>query len=138
MRPLLLLRMADRADAVAWLADRLGKTLDLNPDNRLVGLGQTLSVLMPLSSGFAGATSGSPQPLVRTAPGSRAVLAFLGIVSWWHLEVYTLVRRLPLDFPSAAGRQHCCSSRLCVFEVSLELTRTRVSALAEPARAVAE
>ena len=93
MRPLLLLRMADRADAVACLADRLGKTLDLNPDNRLVGLGQTLSVLMPLSSGFAGATSGSPQPLVRTAPGSRAVLAFLGIVSWWHLEVYTLVRR---------------------------------------------
>ena len=100
MRPLLLLRMADRANAVACLADRLGKTLDLNPDNRLVGLGQTLSVLMPLSSGFAGATSGSPQPLVRTAPGSRAVLAFLGIVSWWHLEVYTLVRRLPPTSPA--------------------------------------
>ena len=70
--------------------------------------------------------------------GSRAVLAFLGIVSWWHLEVYTLVRRLPLDFPSAAGRQHCCSSRLCVFEVSLDLTRTRVSALAQPARPLAQ
>ena len=103
------------------MADRLGKTLDLNPENRLVGLGQTLSVLMPVSSGFAGAKAGAPQPLVRTAPGSRAVLAFLGIVSWWHLDVFTLVRallclRLHLSSSqrSSVPSDSCCASRLCV------------------------
>ena len=69
---------------------RLGKTLDLNAGNRLVGLGQTLSVLMPLSRGFAGATAEAPQPVVRTAEGSPAVIAFVGIVSWWHLQLYTM------------------------------------------------
>ena len=65
---------------------RLGRTLELNPHNRLVGLAQTLTVLMPLSAGFGelGNETG-PQPLVRTAAGSPATLAFLGINTWWHL-----------------------------------------------------
>lgn len=46
-------------------------------------------MLMPLSSGLS--SNGSvPQPLVRTAEGSPATLAFVGISSWWHLQVYTL------------------------------------------------
>lgn len=74
---------------------RLGRTLELNSHNRLVGLGQTLSVLMPRSAGLEvaagrGQNRSTPQPLVRTAAGGVAVLAFVGIVSWWHLPVYTL------------------------------------------------
>ncbi len=122
---------------------RLGRTLELNPENRLVGLSQTHTVLMPVSHGFtnrskpatvgvrcttapqpcpnhAGVTfcesDDSPhqcdrpmphkpcppcpspgpapvspaQPLVRTAKGETATIAFLGMNSWWHLPIYTL------------------------------------------------
>eukprot|EP01051_Picozoa_sp_SAG22_P006970 SAG22_NODE_475_length_10003_cov_3.943356_2_plen_925_part_00 len=158
---------------------RLGKTLELQPENRLVGLSQTHSVLMPMSIGrtasesdasartsadglFRGnwssrsrpvatavarlACTSTPQPcpshpgvtfcasdstphqcsrpmphkqcppcprprppppppppltpatpVVRTAAGSAATLAFLGINSWWHLPMFTL------DWRSKAG-----------------------------------
>lgn len=73
---------------------RLSQTLDLNDGNRLLGLGQTLSVLMPVSSDFGRSdsiNSGANQmPLVRTAMGAPVTIAFVGIVSWWHLPVYTL------------------------------------------------
>eukprot|EP01052_Picozoa_sp_SAG31_P030712 SAG31_NODE_3174_length_4587_cov_7.232843_2_plen_1013_part_00 len=70
---------------------RLGRTLTLQPGNRLVGLGQTLSVLMPLTTGLlGGGNSTHPQPLVRTTEGVAATLAFIGLVSWWHLPVFTL------------------------------------------------
>ena len=68
---------------------RLGKTLELNAEQRLVGLSQTHSVLMPTTAGLANAGS-EPQPLVTTAEGSGATIAFLGINSWWHLPVFTL------------------------------------------------
>ena len=48
---------------------RLGKTLELNAEQRLVGLSQTHSVLMPVTAGLANAGS-EPQPLVTTAEGS--------------------------------------------------------------------
>ena len=71
---------------------RLSNTLDLDSGNRLVGLGQTLSVLMPVSKGFGRSSvlDPAPQPLVRTAKGAPATIAFVGMVSWWHLPVYTL------------------------------------------------
>lgn len=69
---------------------RLGRTLELNAEQRLVGLSQTHSVLMPATAGLANASSNDPQPLVTTAAGSSATIAFLGINSWWHLPVFTL------------------------------------------------
>ena len=69
---------------------RLGKTLELNAEQRLVGLSQTHSVLMPATAGLMNATDNEPQPLVTTAAGSGATIAFLGINSWWHLPVFTL------------------------------------------------
>ena len=75
---------------------RIGKTLSLNADNRLVGLSQTHSVIMPLSEGFAedaDAENDAPpknKPLVRTAAGAPVTIAFLGLTSWWHLPIFTI------------------------------------------------
>jgi hypothetical protein len=68
---------------------RLGRTLELNAEQRLIGLSQTHSVLMPATTGLANASS-EAKPLVTTAVGSGATIAFLGINSWWHLPVFTL------------------------------------------------
>eukprot|EP00038_Savillea_parva_P004098 m.134068 g.134068 ORF g.134068 m.134068 type:complete len:869 (-) comp11373_c0_seq7:124-2730(-) len=69
---------------------RLSQTLLVPPNTTLLGLSQTLSVLMPVSVGFATSAS-DPQPVVRVAPGPGATLAFVGVVTWWHLaNVYTM------------------------------------------------
>ena len=72
---------------------RLSATLELRNGTQLLGLSQTLSYLMPLHTGFSGAVpgAGAPfQPLVRTAAGAPVTIAFVGMVSWWHVPVYTL------------------------------------------------
>eukprot|EP01052_Picozoa_sp_SAG31_P033964 SAG31_NODE_3905_length_3765_cov_6.684670_2_plen_200_part_00 len=72
---------------------RLGRTLELAPHNRLVGLSQTHSVLMPVSTGFGSGEneSVSARPVIRTAAGAPTTLAFIGINSWWHSPgVFTL------------------------------------------------
>jgi hypothetical protein len=81
---------------------RLSQTLKMNAGNRLVGLSQTHSVLMPMSSGMLGATAREPKPVVSTAPGSSATIAFVGIVSWWHLPIFTL------DWGSKGGLYRNC------------------------------
>eukprot|EP00928_Gymnodinium_smaydae_P011500 TRINITY_DN14234_c0_g1_i3.p1 TRINITY_DN14234_c0_g1~~TRINITY_DN14234_c0_g1_i3.p1 ORF type:complete len:932 (+),score=66.71 TRINITY_DN14234_c0_g1_i3:409-2796(+) len=74
---------------------RLGRTLKLNPGNRLVGVSMAHSVLMPVSTGFGwsgvGNESDEAQPLIITAPGSKATIAFVGLMTWWHLHVFTLL-----------------------------------------------
>lgn len=68
---------------------RLSATLRLRPKSRLVGLSQTHSILMPASRGLLGAAS-QALPLVTTAAGAPATLAFVAVLSWWHLPVFTL------------------------------------------------
>ena len=70
---------------------RLSQTLELPPGVQLVGLGTALSVLMPTSKAFGGSGQTRPQPLVRTLEGHPGVtLAFIGVMSWFHLPVFTL------------------------------------------------
>ena len=94
---------------------RLSSTLKLNGGNRLVGLSQTHSVLMPMSAGFHShlhpspvhaqaqthahahtrarhlTADPTPLPLVSTVAGAPATIAFVGIVTWWHLpSIFTL------------------------------------------------
>ena len=77
---------------------RLSRTLQLRPATRLVGLSETHSVLMPVSDGLlhadpAGeARNGTASAaVVQTARGHSVTLAFVGMVTWWHLPtVFTL------------------------------------------------
>jgi hypothetical protein len=74
---------------------RISKTLNLKAHNRLVGLSQTHSVIMPLSEGFAKDADSEEaeaenKPLVRTAAGAPVTIAFLGLTSWWHLPIFTI------------------------------------------------
>lgn len=70
---------------------RLSATLELRAGTSLMGLSQTLSVIMPATDGFKGmSSSDEPQPLVRTATGEPVVISFLGINSWFHLPLYTM------------------------------------------------
>ncbi len=57
----------------------LSRTLELKPQTKLIGVGQTMSLLVPATSG-AFADAAHPAPLVRTADAADAgtVLAFLG------------------------------------------------------------
>ena len=51
---------------------------------------------MPVSEGFgdgdgrSAAHAAAPLPLLTTAPGSKATIAFVNFVSWWHTPIYTL------------------------------------------------
>ncbi|MBN2506460.1 MAG: hypothetical protein JXQ71_07185 [Verrucomicrobia bacterium] len=58
----------------------LTRTLDLKPHTKLVGVGQTISILVPAPAG-AFADPANPAPMVRTADaaGASTVLAFLGL-----------------------------------------------------------
>jgi hypothetical protein len=83
---------------------RISKTLQMQPGGALVGLSQTHSVIAPMTTGFAAAAAASasssssasaaadePVPLLRTQPGSSVTVAFLGLVTWWHVpSVFTL------------------------------------------------
>ena len=54
----------------------------------LIGLSQTHSVIAPVTTGFRGPL---PAPLSRTAIGKPVTIAFLGLVTWWHVPgVFTL------------------------------------------------
>eukprot|EP00035_Acanthoeca_spectabilis_P000766 m.75462 g.75462 ORF g.75462 m.75462 type:complete len:780 (+) comp10418_c0_seq1:29-2368(+) len=76
---------------------RLSQTLVLPSGVALLGLSQTLSVLMPMSGGMTGG-GGSALPVVRVAAGRGTTLAFVGVCTWWHLaNVYTL------DWQGTAG-----------------------------------
>ena len=57
----------------------LSRTLELKPHTKLIGVGQTISLLVPAKSG-AFADAEKPAPMVRTADSADAttVLAFLG------------------------------------------------------------
>ena len=96
---------------------RLSQTLRLRGGNRLLGVSQTHTVLVPVSSGFrafarvrvnatgsAGEGDGEGdgggrgggghqlmQPIVSTAAEGNVTIAFVGIMTWWHLsDTYTL------------------------------------------------
>ncbi len=58
----------------------LSRTLELKPRTKLIGVGQTISLLLPSPTG-AFADAAHPAPLVRTADAANAetVLAFLGL-----------------------------------------------------------
>eukprot|EP00039_Didymoeca_costata_P027201 m.17740 g.17740 ORF g.17740 m.17740 type:complete len:808 (-) comp6096_c0_seq2:45-2468(-) len=78
---------------------RISKTLVIPHGNTLLGASQTLTVIMPVHEGFESSVD-HPQPVVRVeAPSTKGInsedepgtiLAFIGIVSWWHLPVYTM------------------------------------------------
>lgn len=65
----------------------LSRTLELKPRTQLVGVGQTMSLLVPARSG-AFADPGHPAPMVRTADTADAatVLAFLGFYTPSNVE----------------------------------------------------
>jgi len=63
---------------------RLAKTLLLPARGALVGLSQTHSVLAPTVD-FA-ASARAPQPLLRTAARAPVTLAFVGLVTHWHVD----------------------------------------------------
>jgi hypothetical protein len=58
----------------------LSRPLELKPNTKLIGVGQTMSLLVPAKSG-AFADAAQPAPLVRTADAANAetALAFLGL-----------------------------------------------------------
>ena len=63
---------------------RISKTLVMKAGGSLVGLSPTHSVIAPTTGGFA-ASGSHPHPLLRTAAGSPVSIAFVGLVSWWHI-----------------------------------------------------
>jgi hypothetical protein len=67
---------------------RINKTLQMSADSTLIGLSQTHSVIAPVTTGFR---SSLPAPLLRTAMGKQVNIAFVGLVTWWHVPgVFTL------------------------------------------------
>merc|ERR1712000_673199 len=59
------------------------------PGGALVGLSQTHSVIAAAANFSASAEA--PAPLLRTAEGSTATLAFVGLTTFWHVPgVFTL------------------------------------------------
>jgi hypothetical protein len=77
---------------------RISQTLSMRPNTALVGISQTHSVIAPVSGGFVTdnasnmtGSNGNFAPLIRTASIGNTTLAFVGLVSWWHLpSIYTL------------------------------------------------
>jgi len=66
---------------------RISNTLTMRPGGAIVGLSQTHSVIAPASGGFAAVGA----PLLRTPPGAAVTIAFVGLVTWWHIPaVFTL------------------------------------------------
>eukprot|EP00971_Amphidinium_carterae_P315850 6278563-Amphidinium_carterae.1 len=66
---------------------RLSSSLVMQGRSSLIGLSQTHSVLIAASEGLSG--SGA-QPLLRTST-EYTVVAFIGLVTWWHLStVFTM------------------------------------------------
>jgi hypothetical protein len=65
----------------------LTRTLELKPRTKLIGVGQTMSLLVPAKSG-AFADAKNPAPMVRTADSADAatVLAFLGFYTPANVE----------------------------------------------------
>ncbi len=69
---------------------RVSDTLDVPPGGSLVGMNNAASVLLAASGGFPRASAAAPLPMLRTSAGA-ATIAFLGVVTWQHLEsVFTL------------------------------------------------
>ncbi len=77
----------------------LSRPLELKPRTRLIGAGQTLSLLLPARQG-AFADAGRPAPLVRTADTAEAAtaLAFLGLCN-------------PQGVPGAQALHWACGGR---------------------------
>ena len=72
---------------------RISSTLTMRPGTALVGISQTHSVIAPLTTGFASSATDPEDyaPLLRTAVEGNATLAFVGLITWWHLpSIYTL------------------------------------------------
>lgn len=63
---------------------RINRTLSMRAGTALVGLSQTHSVIAPTTAGFA-ASDAETAPLVRTAAGAPVTIAFVGLVTWWHV-----------------------------------------------------
>ena len=57
---------------------RISKTLELPAGASLVGLSQAHSIIVPTSAGFVSSRA-RPAPLLRTAPGTPASIAFVGL-----------------------------------------------------------
>lgn len=71
---------------------RISRTLRMSAGGQLIGVGQTNTLIIPATTGLSGATRADPAPMLVTAYDSSAVtVAFLSLVTWWHLDgVYTL------------------------------------------------
>ncbi|MCJ1297158.1 hypothetical protein MMC34_008727 [Xylographa carneopallida] len=74
---------------------RISATIDIPAGASLVGMGSSFSFLLAATTGFPDASDDSPAPLLRTAEsdasGPPTTVAFLGLLTWHHLEhVYTL------------------------------------------------
>lgn len=86
---------------------RISMTLHMRPGTSLVGLSQVHSTIAPsaafgtgtrkgevASSSLGGTRSAPPTaavPLLRTAVGGNVTIAYLGLVTWWHVpDVFTL------------------------------------------------
>jgi hypothetical protein len=72
---------------------RIADTLRLPAGRALVGMGASFSLLLAASvGGFPNASADAPAPLLQTADddgGSPVTLAFVGLVTWQHLEHVT-------------------------------------------------
>ena len=73
---------------------RISATLALRPGGSLVGLNNAASILLAARGGFPAASAAAPQPMLRTAADDGAgarptTIAFLGVVTWQHLEHVT-------------------------------------------------
>ena len=74
---------------------RISATLDVPPGSSLVGMGSAFSFLLAASKGFPNASAAAPAPLLRTAERDASdpptTIAFLGLLTWHHLEhVFTI------------------------------------------------
>ena len=78
---------------------RISSTLLLRPGASLIGISQTHSVIAPMTTGFKSEFLNKKHknanktfaPLVRTAITGNVTIAFVGLVTWWHLpSIFTL------------------------------------------------
>ena len=95
----------------------------MRPGGAIVGLSQTHSVIAPASSGFAAVGA----PLLRTPPGAAVTIAFVGLVTWWHIPaVFTL------DWQAKQGLWRSnYESRVCECMWLSDATRTQRTASSE-------
>jgi hypothetical protein len=81
---------------------RISDTLVIPDGGALIGMNNGASLLLAATTGFPRSSAAAPLPMVRTSSGA-ATIAFLGLVTWQHLDTVHTLEWLAQD-PSSVWR----------------------------------